>query len=61
MSIAVVRVSSSHNEKTTKYAHPEKARGNPLTPVGLIGFGSFATFLLAVLVLWAISILLGIL
>jgi hypothetical protein len=61
MSTAAGRASSFRDEKTIRSAHPEMSRETRLMPVGLMGFGSFVTFLLAAVLFWAISILLGIL
>jgi hypothetical protein len=57
MSIAV-NVSPSRNEKAIETGHSETSRG---ISVGSIGFGSLASFFLAAVLFWAISILLGIL
>jgi len=61
VSMAAGRASSFRDEKAIGCAHPAMSRETRLMPVGLIGFGSFATFLLAAVLFWAISILLGIL
>ena len=60
MSIAV-SASPSHNEKAIQSGVPETSRRTRLITVGVIGFGSLATFFLAAILFWSILILLGIL
>ena len=60
MSIAV-SASPSDNEIIIQGDVLKTSRRISLLPVGVIGFFSLATFLLAAVLFWAISILLGLL
>ena len=58
----VVCIPPSHNEKALESGHFGVLRtAASLMPLVLIGIGALATFYLAALMVWGISILLGIL